>query len=371
MSQLDYYKVLGVTKSSTSVEIKKAYRKLAIKYHPDKNHGDKEAEEKFKEISESYDVLSDSEKKSKYDAYGHMGSSNRHYNSQGFGGSPSMEDLFGDLFNNSRSRHRQQQKSKGRNLRIKIGITIEDIVKGVHKKVLIKRKAKCKSCSGTGSKGGKSHSSCHHCAGYGRVVVQQVTALGVIRQEVPCNYCQGTGSLIKEICVPCGGLGSNFQHQEEVDINVPKGSRSNMPFAIKDKGDYVKGGECGDLLVDMFEKNHDKFWIEGNNVIMDKNISLIEAIFGAKDLEIDTPHGKIKINIPPNSYMGKALRVPGKGLPIYNTNKVGDMIIYINIDIPKSHEIDENIRLALSGLKKSNDNKSSGVYKVFRQHFVK
>jgi len=371
MSQLDYYKILGVTKSSTSVEIKKSYRKLAIKYHPDKNHGNKEAEEKFKEVSESYEILSDSEKKEKYDAYGHMGSSNRQYHNNGFGGGSSMEDLFGDLFNNSRSRHHQQQKSKGRNLRIKLGITIEDIVKGVHKKVLIKRKSKCNSCGGNGSKSGKSQSSCHHCAGYGRVVVQKVTNFGVVRQEMPCNYCSGSGSIIKEICIPCGGLGSNFQNQEEVDISVPRGSRSNMPFAIKGKGDYVRNGECGDLLVDMFEREHDMFCIEGHNIVMDKKISILDAIFGVEELDIETPHGKIRINIPPNSYAGKALRVPRKGLPIYNSSKLGDMIIYINIEMPKSHQIDEKTRIALGKITESNNSENSGIYKTFRKHFVK
>lgn len=373
MSQLDYYKVLGVTKSSTSVEIKKAYRKLAIKHHPDKNYGNKDAEERFKEISESYDVLGDSEKRAKYDAYGHVGNGgNSHYGyGGGFGGNSSMEDLFNDMFGRSGNQHNYRQNLKGRNLRIKLGITIEEIVNGVNKKVLIKRKSKCKSCNGSGSKGGKSHTNCPQCSGRGRVVIQQVTPLGVIRQESTCNYCQGAGIIIKEICVPCGSLGANFNEEEEVDIKIPKGSRSNMPFAIKGKGDFVKGGESGDLLVDLFEKKHDLFCVEKDNVILDKNISLIDAIFGNSETEIDTPHGKIKINIPPNSYIGKAFRVSGKGLPVYGQNKVGDLIVYINVDIPNSHEIDDNTRMALSNLKKNAGNEPLGIYKSFREHFVK
>jgi len=376
MSQLDYYKVLGVTKSSTSVEIKKAYRKLALKYHPDKNQGDKKSEEKFKEVSESYDVLSDSEKKMKYDTYGHMGSNSN--NSGGysdmfrdFGGNSSMGDMFDDMFNaNFRSRGGGQTK-KGRNLRIKLGITIEEIVNGVHKKVVIKRKSKCNSCNGSGSKEGRSHANCHVCSGRGSVIMQRVTPLGVIRQEVSCANCQGTGTVIKERCVPCGGLGASFNEQEEVDINIPKGSRSNMPFAIRGKGDFVRAGVCGDLLVDIFEKKHDTFWIEGNNIVIDKVISIVDAIFGNDELEIKTPHGNIKINIPPNSHTGKAFRISGKGIPVYGQNTIGDMIVYINVEMPMSNEVSESAREALSGIKPRSKDVDKGIYKAFREHFVK
>ena len=371
MSQLDYYKILGVTKSSTSVEIKKSYRKLAVKYHPDKNHGDKQAEEKFKEISESYDVLGNSDKRSKYDAYGHMSSNNGQQYNRGFGGNPSMDDLFGEFFGGSRNSYSAPKKSKGRNLRIKLGITVEEIVNGIHKKVVIKRKSKCKSCNGLGSKGGNSHVTCNGCAGRGRVVMQQVTPLGVIRQEVDCNRCQGGGTIIKERCVPCGGLGSNFNEQEEVDINIPKGSRSNMPFAIKGKGDFIKGGHSGDLLIDVFEKEHDKFLIEGDNIVLDKTISLVDAIFGSPDLEIDTPYGNIKINIPPNSHVGKVFRISGKGLPVYGREVVGDMFVYINIEIPKSYEVDESIRSSLDKIKGNKQEGVPGVYRSFREHFIK
>lgn len=374
MSKLDYYKVLGVTKSSTSVEIKKAYRKLAIKYHPDKNQGNKEAEEKFKEISESYDVLGDPEKKAKYDAYGHMGNSgyqSRNYSDtfSGFGGGASMEDLFGDLFNHSRGQS-YRQKRKGRNLRIKLGITIEDIVNGVHKKVSIKRSSQCSSCNGNGSKNGNSHYSCPSCGGSGTVIIQQVTPLGVMRQQSTCTNCQGSGSVIKEACSPCGGLGIHHK-QEEVDIKIPKGSRSNMPFAIKGKGDSIKGGESGDLLVEVFEKEHDLFTIEGYNVILDKYITIEEAIFGKNDLEIETPHGKIKINIPPNSKIGKALRITGKGLPIYNTSKTGDLILYINVEIPDSSDVNKELKEAFSTLKKKKNQPQKGLYKYFREHFIR
>ena len=368
MSQIDYYKVLGVTKSSTSVEIKKAYRKLALKYHPDKNQGDKSAENKFKEISESYDVLGDPEKKAKYDTYGHSRNS---FSNSGFdfGGNASMEDLFGDFFNRSQhSRYRNHIK-KGRNLRIKIGVSIDEIVRGVDKKVIIKRSCKCEDCNGSGAKNGTQKYSCPPCGGSGRVVIQQVTPLGVIRQEAKCNQCNGNGSIIKEPCISCSGMGIKLNQQEEIDIPIPKGSRSDMPFAIRGKGDYIKGGESGDLLVEIFEKNHDTMTIEGHNLILDKFITLEEAIFGKEDLEIDTPHGKIKVVIPPNSNTGRGLRVPGKGLPIYGSSKVGDLIVYINIYIPESHEVGEDFKSVLKSLNNKKKSSSKGVYKYFREHF--
>ncbi len=371
MSQIDYYKVLGVTKSSTSVEIKKAYRKLALKYHPDKNQGDKKAEEKFKEISESYDVLGDSEKKARYDAYGN--SSNRFSNSGfDFRGNASMEDLFGDFFNSSQqnAQYRQRPK-KGRNLRIKLGITIEEMVTGVHKRVSIKRRAKCEDCNGSGAKNGTKRNVCHNCGGSGRVVMQQVTPIGVVRQEASCGYCNGSGSIIKEPCLTCSGTGVKSNYQEEVDINIPKGSRSNMPFAVRGKGEFVRGGESGDLLVEIFEKEHEILTVEGHNLILDKYITIEEAIFGKKDLEITTPHGKVKINIPPNSKVGKGLRISGKGIPVYNSSKIGDLIVYINVEIPDSHEVDEDVKVAISKLSAKKNNTKKGLYKYFREHFMR
>tara|TARA_Y100000389_G_C17417490_1_gene494632 strand:- start:498 stop:1628 length:1131 start_codon:yes stop_codon:yes gene_type:complete len=376
MSQIDYYKVLGVTKSSTSVEIKKAYRKLALKYHPDKNQGDTTAESKFKEAAEAYEILGNSEKRVRYDTYGH---SNNNFargsaSSPGFdfGGNSSMEDLFGDFFNRSHQNGQYRQRTKkGRNLRIKLGITIEEMITGVHKRVSIRRRSKCKDCNGSGAKSGTQRHVCHNCGGSGRVVMQQVTHMGVIRQEVACKSCNGEGSTVREPCVTCFGKGIKDNHQEEVDINIPKGSRSNMPFAIKGKGEFIRGGESGDLLVEIFEKEHEKLTIEGHNLILDKYITIEEAIFGKKDLEINTPHGKIKINIPPNSKVGKGLRVSGKGIPVYNSSQIGDLIVYINVEIPDSHEVDEDVKSALSKLSMKKNSNKKGLYKYFREHFIR
>lgn len=366
MSKIDYYKVLGLTKSATSDEIKKAYRKLALKYHPDKNQGDKLSEEKFKEISEAYDILSNSEKKLQYDSYGNM----KDFNFNSSFNQSFSNDFFNSFFNNSANNAYQNIK-KGKNLRIKLGITIQDIVRGVNKKVIIKRDCKCESCNGYGSKDGKNHINCNSCNGSGKIIIQHNTALGIIRQEVPCNQCSSTGKVILERCNKCNGSGVNIKQEEELDIFIPKGSRSNMPFAMKGKGDYIKGGESGDLLIDLYEKEDEKYLIEGDNIVLDKYISLSDAIFGNDKLEIETPHGKIKITIPPNTDCNKPLRVKGKGLPIYNTNQIGDMIIYINVLLPNSSQLDENTKEIFNKIDISNNNDKKGVYKSFKEHFFK
>jgi molecular chaperone DnaJ len=361
MVKLDYYKVLGVTKSATIEEIKKSYRKLALKYHPDKNQGNKKFEEKFKEISEAYDTLSNPEKKSKYDNYGF--NEERNY-------SNAYQQFYQNFYNN-RGNYTQQTIKKGRNLRIKLNITVEEIVSGVNKKVKIKRDSKCSSCNGNGSKDGTSFKKCTTCGGVGKFYSKQLTDMGFIQTEVICSSCNGTGNIILENCTNCYGIGLEKKKEEEVEILIPKGSRSKMPFAMKNKGDYVKGGQSGDLLVDLVEKKHDEYILEGNNIIVEKYINVFEAIFGKSDLEVKTPYGYVKINVPSNCYSGKALRIKGKGLPIYNSEEIGDMIVYLNIDIPNINEIDDSIKEKMQILNTEVNKKDKGVYSIFKEHFFK
>ena len=371
MSKLDYYQILGVPKSATDSEIKKSYRKLAVKYHPDKNPGDKIAEEKFKEISEAYQVLSDKEKKRQYDTYGNSPFSNSQQSSWSSQSYDIFEEFFSQQFSN-RGNRRGNQVRKGKSLRVEISITPEDIVNGVNKKIAINRDSKCVPCNGNGSKDGKNLTTCHQCSGSGVILKQMRTPIGFVRQEHICSSCNGSGNLVRENCNSCFGLGIVKNKREEIDINIPRGARQGMEFAVREKGNApANGGICGDLLVNIVEVNNDNYMFEGSNVISDLKISFADASEGVKDLEVKTPHGKAKITIPENCYPGQALRLKGKGFPLYNSHQVGDMILYVNFDIPKGL-VDRIKKIDVSlydSLKHKGNNSSKGIYKTFREHF--
>lgn len=375
MSQLDYYKILGVPKSSTESEIKKSYRKLAIKHHPDKNPDNKEAEKKFKEISEAYQVLIDKDKRQKYDAYGHDGLGAQR---ERWGQNYDVNDFFstfGDVFGGQQFKSQRNNKNvrKGKNLRVEIGISSEDIVNGVSKKIALNRDVKCNSCDGNGSKNGTKISVCGNCSGSGNMVQQIRTPMGIIRQNHVCITCNGTGNIIKENCDKCFGIGILKNQREEIDINIPKGARQGMEFAVKNKGNaLVYGGLCGDLLINILEKNEEGYMFEGSNVIYDLKISFADANLGRKDLEIKTPHGKMRISVPENCHQGQALRLKRKGFPIFSSSEIGDMILYINFDIPKGlveriKKLDISLYDSLNKNQKNEEDK--GVYKIFREHF--
>lgn len=366
MSKKDYYEVLGLSKSASESEIKKSYRKLAMEYHPDKNQGDKSAEEKFKEVSEAYEILSNSDKKRKYDTYGHNSSGGGFEDFfSGFNQGSSMEDLFGDIFGSSFNR--RSNVSKGGNLRIQIGLTIKDIINGIKKNIIIHRDLKCEPCNGNGSKNGSNYNYCSVCSGSGRVIQTIRTNMGFMRQEALCSGCSGTGKNIVEKCDKCFGTGVNKDVKEEIEINIPKGSRSGMNFAMQSKGnESLNGGIAGDLLIDIFEVPEENYLIENINIIYDLHIGIIEAIKGIDDFEIETPHGNLKINIPKGCYSGMALRLKGKGLPVYGyDSQVGDLIIYINVDMPE--DLEDDLIETLKGIKTK---KQKGIYKTFREHFV-
>ena len=375
MSQLDYYKILGVPKSSTESEIKKSYRKLAIKHHPDKNLDNKGgAEEKFKEISEAYQVLIDKDKRKKYDAYGHGGLGEQR---ERWGQDYDVNDFF-STFGNSFGQQFSSQRNKnnvrkGKNLRIEIKISSEDIVNGVTKKIALNRDFKCNPCSGNGSKDGINISVCGNCSGSGSILQQIRTPIGFVRQEHICTTCNGAGNIIKENCDKCFGIGIVKNQREEIDINIPKGARQGMEFAVKNKGNApLYGGLYGDLLINIFEKNEDRYMFEGSNVICDLKISFADANLGRKDFEIKTPHGKARISIPENCYQGQALRLKRKGFPIFGSSDIGDMILYINFDIPKGlvekiKKLDILLYDSLNNSQKNEEDK--GIYKIFKEHF--
>ena len=367
MSKRDYYEILGLSKSASDAEIKKSYRKLAMEYHPDKNQGNKEAEEKFKEISEAYEVLSNSDKKNKYDTYGH-GSPNGRFEDffSGFNQGPTMEDLFGDIFGSNSNR--RNSSSRGGNLRIQIGLTIKDIINGIKKNIIINRDLKCEPCNGNGSKDGNNFNYCSVCSGSGRITQTIRTNMGFMRQQSVCSSCSGIGKNIVEKCSSCLGSGVKRGVKDEVEVNIPKGARRGMNFAIKSKGnESLDGGQTGDLLIDIFEIPEENYHIEQINIVHDLHIGLIDAIKGVEDYELETPHGILKINIPKGCYSGMALRLKGKGLPFFSNNGLveGDLIIYINVDMPE--DIDDELIDVLKDLKTK---KQKGIYKTFKEHFV-
>lgn len=335
----DYYDILGIKKGATEEEIKKAYRKSAMKWHPDKNGGDEQAESKFKEISEAYEVLSDSNKRSNYDNFGTADG-----NPFGGGGNPfgghgfSMEDIFsqfGDIFGG----RRENRRRKGGDLRLKVSLTIDEILNGCTKKLKYKRQETCNSCSG---KGGTDLRDCVPCNGSGRRVIVQNTAFGQIKQEAICSTCAGSGKNIINKCQICHGDGTVLKEQV-VDIDIPKGVSSNMVFTMQGYGNHVRDGVAGDLQIIIEEIKEFYFKRDNNNLIVEKEISIIDAIIGS-NVNVKTPHGDISITIQPGTEHGSSLRIRGKGVPDLNYG-LGDLIVNIKLKVPKNISLDEKYLL--------------------------
>lgn len=361
MSKKDYYDVLGVSKSATADEIKKAYRKLAIKYHPDKNPNDKTAEEKFKEGAEAYEVLSNPEKKQRYDQFGHAGMGGAA--GGGYGGGMNMEDIlsrFGDVFGGSGhpfdsffggSQSRGGRKTtKGSNLRIKVKLTLEEIANGVEKKIKVNKQISCKTCNGTGAKDKSSVNICQTCGGSGAVRRVTNTILGQMQTTVTCPTCHGSGQQITSKCNACHGEGIT-RGEETITINIPAGVADGMQLSMSDKGNAApNNGIAGDLIILIEELPHETLKREANNIVYDLRLNFIDAVLGTS-VEVPTIDGKAKIKIEPGTQSGKLLRLKGKGLPEINSYRRGDEIIHINIWTPKALSGEE--RAILEKLKNS------------------
>jgi molecular chaperone DnaJ len=342
MDKRDYYEVLGVSKNATEAELKKAYRQMALKFHPDKNPGNKEAEEKFKEAAEAYEVLSDANKRSKYDQFGHAGLGN----SAGFSGAGmSMDDIFshfgdifGDMFGGGFGGQRgrsSRRVNRGTNLRVKVKLTLEDILKGVEKKIKVNKYIACTECSGTGAKGGSSYSTCSTCRGTGQVTRVTNTFLGQMQTASTCPACGGEGQTITDKCNSCFGNGI-VKGEEVISLNIPAGVAEGMQLSVSGKGNAAaRGGIAGDLIVVIEEAEHPQLMRDGDNILYEHYVTFPEAAIGTS-IEVPTIEGKARVKIEPGTQAGKVLRLKGKGLPSLNSYSRGDLLININVWTPQN-----------------------------------
>ncbi len=344
MAKRDYYDILGIPRNAGTDEIKKAYRKNAIKFHPDKNPGDKGAEEKFKEAAEAYEVLSNPEKKQRYDQYGHAANASSPNGGGYGGGSMNMDDIFsqfGDIFGGGGSFFGGQQGgrggrrvARGSNLRIKVKLTLEEIANGAEKKIKVNKQIVCKTCDGSGAKDSSSFHTCNTCGGSGSVHRVTNTILGQMQTTATCPTCNGEGSQITSKCNVCHGDGI-VRGEETITINIPAGVSEGMQLSMSGKGNAApRGGVPGDLIILIEEIPHESLKREGNNLIYDLHISLIDACLGS-NVEVPTIDGKAKIKIDPGTQGGKILRLKSKGVPEVNSYHKGDQLIYVNIWTPK------------------------------------
>ncbi|MBN1158610.1 MAG: molecular chaperone DnaJ [Bacteroidales bacterium] len=344
MTKRDYYEVLEVSKGASAEEIKKAYRKQALKFHPDRNPGNKEAEEKFKEAAEAYEVLGDPQKKSRYDQFGHAGLGG---SAGGFSGGMTMEDIFshfGDIFSDmgfggfggfgSTRGRSYRQVNKGSNLRVKVKLSLEEIEKGVDKKLKVSKYISCKDCAGTGARDGSAFSTCSTCHGSGQVTRITNTFLGQMSTTQTCPACSGEGQVITKKCNTCSGEGV-MRGEEVISVKIPQGVAEGMQLNVSGKGNAARrGGVNGDLIVVIEEKEHPDLVRDGNDLLYNLYVSVAQAALGAQ-VEIPTLDGKVKIKIEQGTQPGKILRLRGKGLPEVNSYGKGDLLVNINVWIPK------------------------------------
>src|SRR5688572_19702978 len=353
MSKRDFYEILGVSKAASAEEIKKAYRKVAMQHHPDRNPGDKASEEKFKEAAEAYEILSDTDKKAQYDRYGHAGVSNN--GRGGFsGGGMNMEDIFsqfGDIFGEDifgsffggQQRGRGGQRSRGvrgSNLRVKLKLTYEEIAKGVKKNIKVKKYVYCNTCNGSGAKDKGSIQTCKTCGGSGQVRRVQNTFLGQMQTVSTCPSCNGEGSTITSKCGTCKGDGRVYG-EETVSIDIPAGVQEGMQLNIGGKGNAgERGGMQGDLIILIEEEAHKELHREGLNVAYELHLSFTDAVFGVQ-VEVPTIDGRAKIKIPAGTQSGKIFRLKGKGFPAVNSYEKGDQLIHVNVWTPQNLSAEE------------------------------
>ena len=352
----DYYQTLGVGKDASDDEIKRAYRKMAMKYHPDRNKGDKASENMFKETAEAYEVLSDSQKKARYDQYGEEGLKGAFSGSGGgfswddFSHASDFDDIFSNIFSNqifgdffgSRSGRSRQRSTaqRGADLRVNLKLTMEEIASGVEKKINIKKFKSCTSCSGTGSKPGSGHRVCPNCKGTGEVHTQSKSFFGAFITVQPCSVCSGEGKIIDVPCGKCEGSG-RIREMNTVSISVPAGVSTGNYIPLREQGDVgPRSGPPGDIIVLMEEQEHDLFVREDDNVIYDLPVSFVQAALGAT-VEVPTLAGRARLKIPSGTQSGKIFRMRGKGIQHLQSHGAGDQLVRVWIWTPTSLSRDE------------------------------
>jgi molecular chaperone DnaJ len=377
MTKRDYYEILGLAKNASEEDIKKAYRKLAIKYHPDKNPDDKQAEEKFKEAAEAYEVLSNPEKRQRYNQFGHAGVGGAA--GGGYGGM-NMDDIFsqfGDIFGgafggfSSSGRAGGRRVTRGTNLRVKVKLSLAEIANGVEKKIKVNKHVSCKTCSGSGAKNGQ-YETCRACNGSGAITRVQQTILGAMQTQTTCSACNGEGRIVKDKCNTCHGDGI-VREEEVISINIPAGVAEGMQLSMNGKGNAApRGGINGDLLIVIEEEEHPHLKREGNHLIYYLNIGFPDAAIGTT-VEIPTIDAKAKIKIDPGTQSGKVLRLKGKGLPDVNSYGRGDLLVEISIYTPTHLSVEEKKILeqlkASKNFEPNPNKKEKGFFDRMKEYF--
>ncbi|NLZ33844.1 MAG: molecular chaperone DnaJ [Clostridiales bacterium] len=340
MANKDYYQILGLEKGASEDEIKRAFRKLAIKYHPDKNQGDKEAEAKFKEINEAYQVLSDPEKKARYDQFGTVDFDGSGFGAGGFGGFDFSDlggfgDIFDTFFGGGASSRRRNGPQRGDDLEYILNLTFEEAVFGVEKEISINRSEACDACNGSGAKAGTSPKTCPTCHGTGQIRVQRQTPLGSFVSTSTCSHCGGTGQVIDTPCSTCHGKGS-VRKNRKISVNIPAGVDTGNVMPLRGQGEHGKnGGPAGDLYISIKVAPSKKFTRKGSDIYIDTHISMGQAALGV-EVTVPTVDGDVKYKIPAGTQSGTLFRLKGKGVPRVNSSGRGDQYVKVIVDIPKN-----------------------------------
>ncbi len=388
MTKRDYYEILGVTRSAGGDEIKTSYRKLAMKYHPDRNPGDKEAEEKFKEAAEAYEVLMDPNKRARYDQFGHAGMRGSGFDhgfnnvndifthfSDIFGGGSIFDEIFGSGGSRRHSGRHKQPGIQGNDLKITLRLTLEEIAEGVEKTIKVKRFEKCKHCSGSGAKGTSGTTECATCHGSGEVRTVSRSMFGQFVNIQVCPSCGGEGRVIKEKCVYCGGEGRE-RKETTMKVNIPAGVSSGNYIPLRGEGDSgIRGGSSGDLIVLIEETEHKFFVREDDDILYDLTISVSEAVLGA-EVEVPVLGGTVMMKVEPGTQPGKILRLRDKGIKHLNHSGKGDQLVHISVFIPnklsgKEKEMFKELARSenIKPKSKHGDRKSKGFFGKVKEQF--
>lgn len=341
MASKDYYELLGVDKTASDDEIKRAFRKLAVKYHPDRNQGDKEAEAKFKEINEAYQILSDSEKRAQYDQFGSAAfDGTGGFNGGGFGGFDGFDmggfgDIFDSFFGGGGSSRRRNGPARGNDIEYTLNLTFEEAIFGVEKEITVTRNENCDKCSGSGAEPGTNKKTCPTCNGTGQMRVQRQTPFGNFVSQSTCDKCNGTGEIIDTPCKECRGKGS-VRKTRKITVNIPAGVDTGNVMPLRGQGEHgLKGGSSGDLYIRINVNPSKVFTRKGNDVYIDTHISMAKAALGT-EITVNTVDGNVKYTVPAGTQSGTMFRLKGKGIPRVNSSGCGDQYVKVIVDIPKS-----------------------------------